>query len=71
MTDAPKKGYVVKLVYECVDTETRWVNADHGRGFSSREDATVFPDLRGAELEAKLWKAMTPGKEFFVVIEPA
>jgi hypothetical protein len=70
MSEAQQTGFVIKLLYESVDVEPRWVMAGAGRGLGSRENATVFPDRRAAESEAKLWKTLaTTG--FSVVVEPA
>jgi hypothetical protein len=63
------EGYVVKLLDTAGTSEPRWVMIMRGRGFGSREAATVFPDREAAQSEAEIWKAMSP-KAFSVVVEP-
>jgi hypothetical protein len=63
-------GYVVKLLDDNRKMDPRWVTTEGGRGFGTREGATVFPDREAAESEAKVWKAM-PRIPFSVVVEPA
>jgi hypothetical protein len=64
------EGYVVKLVDNKGVLAPRWVTTQGGRGFGTREGATVFTDQEAAESESEIWKAMTP-KVFSVVVEPA
>jgi hypothetical protein len=69
MSEAQRAGFVVKLLYEDADIGPRWVTAGASRGFGSHENATVFPDRRSAESEAKLWQALSP-PAFSFVVEP-
>jgi hypothetical protein len=64
------EGYVVKLLDNNGTLEPRWVMTEGGRGFGTREGATVFPDREAADSESEIWKAMSP-KVFSVVVEPA
>jgi hypothetical protein len=64
------KGYVVKLRDSEGALEPRWVTTDGGRGFGTREGATVFPDHESADSDADMWKAMAQNV-FSVIVEPA
>jgi hypothetical protein len=48
----------VKLLNSDGAAESRWVVTTPGRGFGSREEATVFPDREAADPEAEAWMAM-------------
>jgi hypothetical protein len=64
------EGYVVKLVDTEGALEPRWVTTVGGRGFGTREGATVFPDREAADSEAEIWKSIS-ARPFSVVVEPA
>jgi hypothetical protein len=64
------EGYVVKLLDNKGALAPRWVTIEHGRGFGTREGATVFPDREAAESEAEVWRVIS-ARPFSVVVEPA
>jgi hypothetical protein len=51
-------AFVFKLLNSDSASESRGVVTTLGRGFGSREEATVFPDREAADAEAEAWKAM-------------
>jgi hypothetical protein len=61
-------AFVVQLQNSDSASEPRWVVNARGRGFGSREEATVFPDREAADAEAEAWKAMRQ-KVFSVIVE--
>ena len=63
-------AFVVKLLSSDSASQPRWVTTMLGRGFGSREEATVFPDRYAADEEAEAWKAMNQ-KVFSAVVEVA
>ena len=63
-------AFVVKLLNSDSASQPRWVINMLGRGYGSREEATVFPDRYAADEEAEAWKAMKQSV-FSVVVEAA
>ena len=64
-------AFVVRLVYDDVDTAPSWVLIETGRRLVvARERATVFPDHDAAHAEATIWKVTSP-KAYSVFVDPA